>query len=68
MTDLSEQQFKGTKGDYQYMWPKTPIPKEENLEVPKLLHFIWTGGQIPDKYVENINAFVEHNPDYQVSK
>ena len=57
---------KGTKGDYEYIWPNTPVSKEEDLVVPKVLHFIWTGGPLPDKYKENINRFVEHNQDYQV--
>ena len=58
---------KGLKGDFKYIWPKTSIPEEANLTVPKILHFIWFGDPIPRKYIENINKFVEHNKDYQVS-
>jgi mannosyltransferase OCH1-like enzyme len=34
--------------------------------VPKNVHFIWIGSEIPRKYVENINRFSSVNPDYDV--
>jgi hypothetical protein len=34
--------------------------------LPKNIHFIWIGNQIPAKYLENIVSFAETNPDYQV--
>lgn len=37
-----------------------------NNPVPKLLHFIWIGSIIPDKYVNNLNTYVNNNPDYKI--
>jgi len=34
--------------------------------VPRVIHFIWVGEQIPEKYQKNINTFTTINPDYQV--
>ena len=40
---------------------------ETSWTLPSRVHFIWIGSVIPDKYVNNINNFCEHNPEYQVS-
>ncbi len=31
------------------------------MAIPKLIHFIWIGSEIPAKYVDNIERFVLHN-------
>ena len=36
--------------------------------VPKILHFMWIGSQVPEKYQENIIAWRENNPTYQVGE
>lgn len=33
-------------------------------DVPMTIHFVWVGGPIPDKYVENIKHWMAKNPDY----
>ena len=35
-------------------------------QVASLAHFLWIGSVIPAKYVNNINNFCRHNPEYQV--
>jgi len=37
-----------------------------NYEVPKVLHFIWMGKQLPQKYVDNIRNLSAINPDYKI--
>jgi mannosyltransferase OCH1-like enzyme len=34
--------------------------------IPKLIHYIWLGNPIKQKYVANINKIIRVNPDYQV--
>ena len=35
-------------------------------EIPKILHFIWVGPLIKEKYVNTINFFSQQNPNYKV--
>ena len=39
---------------------------ETSWSLPTIAHFIWLGSMIKEKYVENINKFCNHNPEYQV--
>lgn len=39
--------------------------RESNLKIPKRVHFIWIGSDIPEKYVLNILRIREHNPEYE---
>ena len=36
-----------------------PVP------IPKVIHFIWLGSPVPEKYLANIDAIATLNPDYQ---
>ena len=38
----------------------------EVQRVPKMLHFIWVGGPIPDRYKDNITRWHQNNPDYTI--
>ena len=40
--------------------------RETSWSLPTRVHFIWVGSLIRDKYVDNINNFCNHNPEYQV--
>ena len=48
---------------------EVPIKKdpETSWNVPTRAHFIWIGSLIREKYVNNINNFCNHNPEYQVA-
>lgn len=35
--------------------------------VPKILHFIWIGSIIPNKYIDNLNTYVNNNPEYIIN-
>jgi len=35
-------------------------------EIPKLLHFIWIGSSMPEKYIANINTYIANNPGYDI--
>ena len=35
--------------------------------VPKKLHFVWLGKNIPGEYINNIRSFAAHNPDYEIN-
>ena len=39
--------------------------REDSHNLPKIIHFIWTGDPIRDQYIDNIQSFVM-NTDYQV--
>ena len=41
--------------------------RRENYNVPKTIHFIWTGKPIEEKYIKNIQTFVM-NQDYEVGE
>jgi len=34
--------------------------------MPKLLHFIWIGSNLPEKYIANINTYITNNPGYEI--
>ena len=38
---------------------------EESYIVPKIIHFVWTGKPIEEKYIKNIQSF-GMNKDYEV--
>lgn len=40
---------------------------EYKFTIPKKLHFIWLGGELPEKYFRNITSFIVHNYDYEVT-
>ena len=42
------------------------VHSESVWEIPKILHFIWVGPLIKEKYVTSINLFAQHNPNYKV--
>jgi hypothetical protein len=35
--------------------------------IPKIIHFIWLGSPIPEKYLINIGTIAALNPDYQIN-
>lgn len=39
----------------------------EIKSVPKIIHFIWIGSIIPDKYINNLNSYVNNNPEYKIN-
>lgn len=40
--------------------------RDENNDVPKILHFLWVFQPIPEKYLEAISAFEKNNPNYEI--
>ena len=34
--------------------------------IPKIIHFIWVGSQLPEKYIDNINTYIDNNPNYEI--
>ena len=48
------------------------LPTKEDADskslVPKILHFMWIGSEVPGKYQENIIAWRENNPTYEVGQ
>lgn len=35
--------------------------------VPKILHFIWIGSIIPNKYIDNLKTYVDNNAEYKIN-
>ena len=48
--------------------PPTREDADSKSLVPKILHFMWIGSEVPGKYQENIIAWKENNPTYQVGE
>ena len=42
------------------------IQQESTYKLPRILHFIWVGAPIKPNYVNSINLFALHNPNYKV--
>ena len=63
LRDLHDQMVRGS------IEMELPVKKEPETSwsLPNRVHFIWIGSVIKDKYVNNINNFCNHNPEYQVS-
>ena len=63
LRDLHDEMVRGS------MKMEIPVNKkaETSWSLPTRVHFIWIGSLIRDKYVNNINNFCNHNPDYQVA-
>ena len=40
--------------------------KDEDSNVPQILHFLWVGKPIPEKYLDAIIGFEKTNTDYEV--
>jgi mannosyltransferase OCH1-like enzyme len=43
-----------------------PPEVESELEIPKILHMVWIGGEMPDRYRQNFDDFITHNPAWNV--
>jgi len=43
-----------------------PAGLEGRLNIPRKLHFIWIGSQVPAKYDRSVEDFQRHNPDWDV--
>ena len=41
--------------------------RDENNQVPRILHFLWIFQPIPEKYLTAISGFEKNNPDYEVN-
>ena len=41
------------------------IKKRRNKKIPKIIHHIWLGGQLPEKYEVCIHSWKKHHPDWQ---
>ena len=39
---------------------------DDDCKIPKIIHFIWLGSELPDKYIEIINGWKKHNPEFEV--
>lgn len=36
------------------------------IDMPKIIHFIWIGSTLSDKYIENITTYIHNNPRYEI--
>jgi len=36
------------------------------LEIPKIIHFIWLGSVLPEKYLDNLKQWRQVNPEYKI--
>jgi len=43
----------------------TSTPQNQNIRIPKIIHQIWLGGQLPDKLKAWQKTWIEKHPDWQ---
>lgn len=63
MTDLEI--LKTGRGALPFRFPLPPVHESE-LRIPRVLHLVWIGSEVPDRYLANVRAFAEHNPAWIV--
>ena len=39
---------------------------DQDCEIPKIIHFIWVGSKLPEKYAKIIEGWKHHNPDFEI--
>jgi len=49
----------------EYNYDKYYITEQTDINIPKKIHQIWLGGDIPDKYRRLISTWREKNPDWE---
>ena len=69
ITELKDVIVKGKYHDFTnikpYIQPPSPPPPSSSPPtVPNLIHFIWIGSPIPEKYINNIITYYEKNPTH----
>ena len=68
--DLQPRSLRGLHDDLVRGSIKMELPVDKETEtswrLPTRVHFTWVGSLIRKKYVDNINNFCNHNPEYQV--
>lgn len=57
-----EDMIKGSNKDFLFANISTP---EDSFNLPKTVHFVWTGKPIEEKYIKNIQTFLI-NEDYEI--
>lgn len=45
---------------------EAPDTRERELAIPRTLHMVWVGGDIPAVYNANVSDFIRHNPEWEV--
>lgn len=43
----------------------TQAPVDGIQSIPKIVHFIWLGSRLPEKYKQNLSGWISCNPDYK---
>ena len=61
---ISRQSY--AKTSYKFADNEYAAARDENHDVPKILHFLWVFKLLPAKYLDAISAFKKNNPDYEV--
>jgi len=66
-TNISTIRHYMRKGCISYNYSVADIEPETSWAVPSVLHFIWLGDFIPEKYINNILSFITNNKHCQVN-
>ena len=40
--------------------------KDDDCRIPKIIHFIWVGSKLPDRYRPIIQGWKDHNPEFAI--
>jgi len=66
-TNISAIRHLMLKGCIAYNYSLEDIEPETGWAVPSVLHFIWLGDLLPEKYINNILSFITNNKHFQVN-
>jgi mannosyltransferase OCH1-like enzyme len=50
---------------YQNNW-QAKKPLDKNYLIPKIIHFIWLGSELPNKYQKFINSWRNYHPEWEI--
>jgi len=66
-TNISTIRHLMLQGCIKYNYSVDDIEPETSWTLPSVLHFIWLGDIIPEKYINNILSFITNNKHFQVN-
>jgi len=53
--------------NFEYIAAPKDADTSHFVEIPKILHFVWVGNPIPEKYQKNLRKWRKKNPDYEIN-
>ena len=67
-TSLFDIDFANSNADWAMIkdaYEKNLAHNSDDCKIPKIIHFIWLGSELPEKYESIIDGWRKHNPDFE---